>query len=73
MSTRARRTCQHLEALGFVRDLGLSTRDKYVYTHPNDPTPLRVFVGLTETTARAIRAKRWPFRVSGRKLSTRSS
>ena len=57
MSTRARRTCQHLEALGFVRDLGLSTRDKHVYRHPNDPTPLRVFVGLTETTARAIRAK----------------
>ena len=57
MSTRARRTCQHLEALGFVRDLGLSTRDKYVYRHANDPTPLRVFVGLTETTARAIRAK----------------
>lgn len=58
MSTRARRTCQHLEALGFVRDLGLSTRDKYVYRHPNDDSsPLRVFVGLTETTARAIRAK----------------
>ena len=57
MSTRARRTCQHLEALGFVRDPGLSTRDKHVYRHPNDPTPLRVFVGLTETTARAIRAK----------------
>ena len=57
MSTRARRTCQHLEALGFVRDLGLSTRDKSVYRHANDPTPLRVFAGLTETTARAIRAK----------------
>ena len=58
MSTRAKRTCQHLEALGFVRDLGLSTRDKHVYTHPNDDSsPLRVFVGLTETTARAIRAK----------------
>ena len=57
MSTRARRTCQHLEALGFVRDLGLSTRDKHVYRHANDPTPLRVFAGLTETTARAIRAK----------------
>ncbi len=58
MSTRARRTCQHLEALGFVRDLDRSTRDKHVYTHPNDDSsPLRVFVGLTETTARAIRAK----------------
>ena len=57
MSTRARRTCQHLEALGFVRDLGLSTRDKSVYRHANDPTPLRVFAGLTETTARAIRCR----------------
>lgn len=52
MTPAARRCHEHLEALGFAKDDDRSTREKSVWTHPNDPgQQIRVFVGIKEDAA----------------------
>lgn len=52
MTPAARRCHEHLEALGFTRDVDRSTREKSVWTHPADPgQPIRVYAGIKEDAA----------------------
>ena len=52
MTPAARRCHERLEAMGFVRDVDRSNRERSVWSHPNDPgQQIRIFVGIKEDAA----------------------
>lgn len=52
MTPAARRCHERLEAMGFVRDVDRSNRERSVWSHPNDPgQQIRVYVGIKEDAA----------------------
>ena len=52
MTPAAMRCHERLEAMGFVRDVDRSNRERSVWSHPNDPgQQIRIFVGIKDDAA----------------------